>query len=330
MAQWYYAVEGQQRGPVEETALRGLYERGEIGPDTLVWTVGQDAWRPVRELFGPASRPAAAPSPAEPQREPFGVFACYGRAWRVLSANVGIVLAATLVLFLLMLVLAIPDSIGGGIEAIADQKDGSGKLGLMVVAIALRGFGLVLSLLLQPLLIGGYTVLLLALLRGQPGDIRLIFSCFRMPTGLHLVIGNLLYVVYLLACMIPLVLAVLGLVALGQATGIPTPVVVAGAVVAGLICLVPIVYLAVSYLIYVPALVDRELPGWEALRVSRQAIAPHWFAMLGMVLVGIGVALLGLLACCVGLLLAVPLIMLANVCAYDSLLGSAAPRGEGE
>ncbi|MCC8976056.1 DUF4339 domain-containing protein, partial [Bradyrhizobium sp. Cham227] len=35
---WFYASEGQQKGPLPETQLRDLITRGTVGADTLVWT----------------------------------------------------------------------------------------------------------------------------------------------------------------------------------------------------------------------------------------------------------------------------------------------------
>jgi uncharacterized RDD family membrane protein YckC len=43
--QWYYAEQGQQRGPVEEEAIAGLVESGMIRNDTLVWHEGMPNWQ---------------------------------------------------------------------------------------------------------------------------------------------------------------------------------------------------------------------------------------------------------------------------------------------
>ena len=37
---WFYASEGQQKGPLPEAQLRDLITRGMVGADTLVWTEG--------------------------------------------------------------------------------------------------------------------------------------------------------------------------------------------------------------------------------------------------------------------------------------------------
>jgi hypothetical protein len=49
---WFYASEGQQKGPFPETQLRDLIVRGTVGPDTLVWTEGMAGWQKAGEIPG--------------------------------------------------------------------------------------------------------------------------------------------------------------------------------------------------------------------------------------------------------------------------------------
>lgn len=53
MAQWYYSDEERNRhGPLDAAAMIALHQRGELGPDALVWRDGLNQWRPWRELAG--------------------------------------------------------------------------------------------------------------------------------------------------------------------------------------------------------------------------------------------------------------------------------------
>lgn len=56
---WYYAVAGKECGPLEFPALRELAARGDIRPDTLVWTPRLTSWMPVGEVSGLDLFPAA-------------------------------------------------------------------------------------------------------------------------------------------------------------------------------------------------------------------------------------------------------------------------------
>ncbi len=64
---WYYAKDGAQCGPVTETDLRGMLERGEISESTLVWSEGMDEWKAYSVVLG---RPADARSAGMPAVSP--------------------------------------------------------------------------------------------------------------------------------------------------------------------------------------------------------------------------------------------------------------------
>jgi uncharacterized RDD family membrane protein YckC len=58
---WYYAVDGQQRGPVSDDEFTKLVQAGAVRADTLVWREGWPEWRPYapRDAATPAGQPAA-------------------------------------------------------------------------------------------------------------------------------------------------------------------------------------------------------------------------------------------------------------------------------
>ena len=60
---WYYADNGRQVGPVEESALDDLVRSGVVRDDTLVWSEGMAAWQPHASVRG--ARPAP-PMPSMP------------------------------------------------------------------------------------------------------------------------------------------------------------------------------------------------------------------------------------------------------------------------
>ncbi|WP_407167739.1 DUF4339 domain-containing protein [Bradyrhizobium sp. ORS 111] len=62
---WFYASEGQQRGPLPEAQLRDLIARGTVRADTLVWTEGMAGWQKANDV--PGLMLGAAASPAFPQ-----------------------------------------------------------------------------------------------------------------------------------------------------------------------------------------------------------------------------------------------------------------------
>jgi uncharacterized RDD family membrane protein YckC len=52
---WFYAENGQQRGPVTEADLQALLAAGKINSETLVWREGMAEWQPWRQAGAAAN-----------------------------------------------------------------------------------------------------------------------------------------------------------------------------------------------------------------------------------------------------------------------------------
>lgn len=73
-AQWYYAQNSQQFGPLPVEQLRSMFSTGALRPSDLVWSDGLSAWTPAGQVpalqmapavyHQPAPAPAYAPAPA--------------------------------------------------------------------------------------------------------------------------------------------------------------------------------------------------------------------------------------------------------------------------
>lgn len=48
--QFFYAVNGQQTGPVNQQALKDLFTNGSINTDTLVWKQGMVNWASLKSV----------------------------------------------------------------------------------------------------------------------------------------------------------------------------------------------------------------------------------------------------------------------------------------
>ena len=61
MAEWYYAKDGEKRGPVTTPQLKQLAATGELQPDDKIWREGLDGWAKASEakgLFGGSEPPS--------------------------------------------------------------------------------------------------------------------------------------------------------------------------------------------------------------------------------------------------------------------------------
>lgn len=63
MNQYYYALNGQQVGPVTMEQLIALCQSGQITPATLVWMQGMAQWQPLSTIMPQAPAPAPMPAP---------------------------------------------------------------------------------------------------------------------------------------------------------------------------------------------------------------------------------------------------------------------------
>jgi len=91
-----------------------------------------------------------------------------------------------------------------------------------------------------------------------------------------------------------------------------------------LLCLVPGIYLLVSWIFVLPLVFDKKLEFWDAMEVSRQVVGRHWWAMFGAGVVAGLVVLGGLVACCVGVFVTSAVAQAALVCAYEDIFGERA------
>ncbi|EPX85955.1 putative membrane protein [Rubellimicrobium thermophilum DSM 16684] len=89
MAGWYYAQGQEQKGPVDEGALRALAEAGVVTPDTLVWREGMADWEPARAHLAAlgAGDPPLMPGRTVPAggggySEQVGMAEAFRRFWR--------------------------------------------------------------------------------------------------------------------------------------------------------------------------------------------------------------------------------------------------------
>jgi hypothetical protein len=93
-------------------------------------------------------------------------------------------------------------------------------------------------------------------------------------------------------------------------------------VAAGLfLCILPGIYLAIAWIFAIPLVIDKKLEFWPAMELSRKVVSHHWWTFFGMMLVATLVFLLGLVALCVGVYVAQPVILGAFAFAYEDIFG---------
>ena len=91
-----------------------------------------------------------------------------------------------------------------------------------------------------------------------------------------------------------------------------------------ILCILPGIYLAVAWVFTLLLVVDRRLEFWPAMELSRRVVTKHWWVLLGLMLVNLLICLAGVVACVVGVLVAIPIGIGAIVYAYEDIFGQPA------
>lgn len=92
-----------------------------------------------------------------------------------------------------------------------------------------------------------------------------------------------------------------------------------------LLCLVPGIYLMVSYYFIYPLLIDRRIEFWPAMEICRRVVTKIWWQVLAFVLVMALVNLAGVLALCVGIFISFPVTVAATAYAYEAIFNGRQP-----
>ena len=97
---WYYNLNNQQTGPVDEAGVKDLIAAGQITHNTLVWQSGMERWQPASAtplaamlpegpppLVGPPPMDAAAPTPQATPAARVKQIKLYFMLWWILMAD---------------------------------------------------------------------------------------------------------------------------------------------------------------------------------------------------------------------------------------------------
>ncbi len=94
-----------------------------------------------------------------------------------------------------------------------------------------------------------------------------------------------------------------------------------GLMIASICCFLVYLYFFVSYLLYVPLIVEKKLLGWRALRTSRQAIYYHWFKIFALQVLMFIILVLSVIPFAIGLIWSIPMLNNAFAILYREIFG---------
>ncbi len=290
----------KEYGPVTTEQLRQWMAEGRVNGQTSVKAEGTTEWKPLAafpefaDLLGatPAgtSTIAAGEHAVVPAEVILGrdydldIGNCISRSWELVKKHFGPIVGIS---FLVLLIIGVVNQMFGLVtrpvirEMITERR------------ISLRGVAIILatSVLSTPVyvvFIAGLFKYYLKLIRRESAGIADAFSGLSSAPGQLVLLG----------------LAMTFLSLIGYC-----------------FCVLPGIYLIISWVFAVPLVFDRRMGFWEAMEFSRKVVGKHWFLILGLQLVCGLIAACGVIACCIGILVTVPIGWVALMYAYEDIFG---------
>jgi uncharacterized membrane protein len=290
----------KEYGPVSAEQLRAWIVEGRANGQTSVWSEGAAEWKPLAAFPEFADYLRATPSGAPPVAAgdtavvpPEVVLArdysldignCISRSWELVKKHLGPMVGIT---FLVMVIIGVINQLFG----LLSRPAINGMIMEHRVSIGAIAIILVTSVLTTPVYVvlsAGLLKYYLKLIRGEQAGITDAFSGFGPALG--------------------------QLVLLGLASGFLS-------LIGYCLCVLPGIYLTVSWMFAVPLVIDRGMGFWEAMEFSRKVVAKHWFLMFALQLLCGLLAACGVIACCIGILVSLPFGMATLMYAYEDVFG---------
>jgi hypothetical protein len=297
-------ADGKEYGPVTIEQLRQWIAEGRANAQTSVQAEGSTEWRTLGDLaeladsFG-GGRPPIGPTPPDA-----GVEASLEQQVSRLVAqgydlDIGSCVRRSWDLWkanwgLMVAVNLVVGALVGGVGSLISLAVRL-PLGFHSLTGSVAGFcaNMLWCFAVAGALMGGLFAFNLKLIRGQPAGFADAFAGFGKSFGAL----TATYVVMTL------------LVYLGLA-----------------LCVIPGIFLAIAWIFALPLAIDKNLGFWQAMETSRKVVTKHWWTVLALVLLAGLIGVAGIVACCIGIFLTLPLTYAVLMYAYNDLFGASIPQ----
>jgi hypothetical protein len=269
-------TDGKEYGPVSAEQLKGWIAAGRANGQTKAKREGTNDWKPLAEFPEFAGIQAGTPPPPPAPAAPAGPVDAKAYAADLIARAPK---------------LLIGEMISSGWELLkANFWPLVGVTALVGVAQGVLNsipfLGILSSLLLSGVFVGGLYYYYLKRVRGQTTEVGDAFAGFTLA-----------FVPLMLAGLVSSLLTLVGLCLL----------------------VIPGIYLAVSWCFTMLLVVDKKLDFWTAMEVSRRVVTAQWWRVFGLMLLAGLISILGVLACIVGVFATLPIGVGAMVHAYETL-----------
>ena len=321
----YIIIGGDQKeyGPITATDIALWIGEGRLNEHSMMKEEGAAEFRPLGsfpEFAGaftakaplpgtpPAFARATGPANWDERDYELDIVGCVSRGWELLKNNFGLLFVAALIFALVEGLIA-----------------GLGNIPFIGFIFSIA------NLVIAGPLMGGLYYVFIQTVRSQPAEVGDVFSGFRRAFG-QLFLGHIVPALLMGLFMIPVIIVaiieLMPLLAQLQSSQAADPQALAHALsptslmlllAAFVICLIPVIYFSVCWMFTLPLIMDREMDFWTAMGTSRKMVRKHWWLLFGLVILVSLLNLVGLLACCIGVLFTAPIGFAALMYAYETI-----------
>ena len=287
--------DGKEYGPITDEELRKWISEGRLNAQSRAKAESDAEFRTLAQFpeFADSYAQPEAPATIAPRIAAgnraddyeLDLGECITRAWALVRNNFWpVVGVSALVLFAIVGINQLFGLITNPIvnQMVTDQKVNARGI-LIVLGVT------IISAPVSTIFMAGLFKYYLKLIRGEMPTVSDAFSGFGSRTGQLILLS-----------LVQMTLVVLGY----------------------MLCIIPGIYLTVAWYFAIPLVIDRNLDFWPALQLSRRLVSKHWFIVFAAMLVFGLVAMIGIIACGIGILVTMPVGTIALMYAYETIFGA--------
>lgn len=287
--------DGKEYGPITDEELRKWISEGRLNAQSRAKAESDAEFRALAQFpeFADSYAQPEAPATIAPRIAAgnraddyeLDLGECITRAWALVRNNFwSVVGVSALVLFAIVGINQLFGLITNPIvnQMVTDQKVNAREI-LIVLGVT------IISAPVSTIFMAGLFKYYLKLIRGEMPTVSDAFSGFGPRTGQLILLS-----------LVQMTLVVVGY----------------------MFCIIPGIYLTVAWYFAIPLVIDRNLDFWPALQLSRRLVSKHWFIVFAAMLVFGLVAMIGIIACGIGILVTMPVGTIALMYAYETIFGA--------
>ena len=287
--------DGKEYGPITDEELRKWISEGRLNAQSRAKAESDAEFRALAQFpeFADSYAQPEAPATIAPRIAAgnraddyeLDLGECITRAWALVRNNFWpVVGVSALVLFAIVGINQLFGLITNPIvnQMVTDQKVNAREI-LIVLGVT------IISAPVSTIFMAGLFKYYLKLIRGEMPTVSDAFSGFGPRTGQLILLS-----------LVQMTLVVVGY----------------------MFCIIPGIYLTVAWYFAIPLVIDRNLDFWPAMQLSRRLVSTHWFIVFAAMLVFGLVAMIGIIACGIGILVTMPVGTIALMYAYETIFGA--------